>query len=103
MSQADRWREWEARLADYRASGLSKVKWCKDHGVNVKQLYYWLNRFRDAEAHPEMPAQWAQVTVAEPGVPAAALAVRVGNAVIEVRSGFDPELLTNVVRALQAC
>ncbi|NLE95976.1 MAG: helix-turn-helix domain-containing protein [Dehalococcoidia bacterium] len=103
MSQIERQRQWEARVAEFRTSGLGPARWCREHGVKVKQLYYWLKKSRGAGTEPEATAQWVQVTVAEPEASAPALDIRVGHAVIEVRHGFDPELLANVVRALLAC
>ncbi|OPZ64746.1 MAG: hypothetical protein BWY85_01001 [Firmicutes bacterium ADurb.Bin506] len=66
MSQNERQRQWEARVAEFRTSGLGPARWCREHGVKVKQLYYWLKKSRGAGTEPEATAQWVQVTVAEP-------------------------------------
>ena len=92
-------REWEARVAEFRASGLSGAKWCQTHGLKTHQFYYWLGKNRAQDAEPAGPAKWLQVEVRKP-MTAAALQVRVGQTIIEVVPGFDPELLTDVVRAL---
>lgn len=84
MSQADRWRDWEARVADYKSSGLSKARWCRKH--EVKQLYFWLDRLRDARARLEAPAQWARLTVADPEVFAAVFDIKVGQGQVRLRS-----------------
>lgn len=63
MSRAERHREWEARVAEFRASGMGARKWCMEHGVKVKQLYYWLKKFREADPLPGAAAQWVLVTL----------------------------------------
>ncbi|MEA4882759.1 MAG: hypothetical protein VB144_03680 [Clostridia bacterium] len=42
MSQAEKLLEWKARIAEFRASGLSGSKWCEKNGFRKKQFYYWL-------------------------------------------------------------
>lgn len=36
--------EWEARINDWKASGLSKSIWCKDMGHKLHQMYYWIQK-----------------------------------------------------------
>ncbi len=36
---------WEARVAEFRASGLSMSKWCEQHDLKLNQLRYWLKTF----------------------------------------------------------
>jgi hypothetical protein len=40
---------------------------------------------------------------AELEAPASGISIRIGEAVIEVRSGFDPEVLADVLRVVQTC
>jgi len=39
----------------------------------------------------------------EPEVPVSVIEIKVGKAAIEVKPGFDPQLLAEVVRALELC
>lgn len=89
---------WTERIAEFNRSGLSVPKWCADHGVKVHQLRYWLKKFTTL-APAQTAVQWLPLEFYDPEP---ALAVRMGPAVIEVRNGFDPQLLIAVVRTLSA-
>ncbi len=91
--------EWEVRVASYRSSDLSMQKWCAVNGVKPHQLEYRLRKERTAFMDNAPPVTWLRASVSERD---SGLAVRVGGAVIEVRPGFDADLLSSVVRALSA-
>ena len=88
--------EWEERLAAYHASGQSARTWCEGNGVKLHQLRYRLERERTTVAGESAPTVWLKTTVAVDSM----LRVRIGNAVIEVGRGFDPDLLVAVARSL---
>jgi len=99
-------REWEARIAEYRASGQSVREWCAANGIKPGRLWYHLRRERCQEKAGEGTApMWLQATLTGPAPEeqdSARLLIRIGEATIEVRAGFDPELLSGVVRVLWA-
>lgn len=116
MTNAKRRRLWRDLVADYRASDLPVRKWCENHGVTRNQLHYWLGKIEEASVSPEHSepecSTWARVEIVEDSS-ATALAcrestsptqsqvsVRVGCATIDVRSGFDPKLLSDVLRVV---
>lgn len=41
---AERRQVWAARLARYRSSGLSVVRFCEQEGVSTNTFYYWAKR-----------------------------------------------------------
>jgi len=43
-------------LGDYRASGMSRRRWCERTGVNPATLRYWLRRERERERGYELVA-----------------------------------------------
>lgn len=97
--------EWRNRVAAFRASGQSGAAWCAAHGLKPHLLYYWLQRFRPAVAEQTTePTQWLPVAVSDDrkSVSADQLLVHVGSATIEVRSGFNADMLASVVRVLKA-
>lgn len=104
--QQERRLQWEKRIADYKSSGQSVREWCSANGVKPNRLWYWLRRMRTEDAETKS-TRWLPVEViSQPGEggQAGGLLIRVGKAGIEVRQGFDPELLVAVVRALsEAC
>lgn len=100
MTRAEQRQEWERLIADYRASGLTAKKWCAAHHVQFHQLKY---RLRHIKIDPgTQPTRWLPVEMA-PVEHDDNLLIRIGAASIEVRSGFDPALLQDVVRALASC
>lgn len=103
MKQTDLREQWEARIKDYRASGLTAEKWCAENEVTTRQLWYWLRKFRDSKESSVRPPQWVPVNVHQPQENTESLLlVKIGAAVIEIRPGYNPTLLSDVVRTLQA-
>jgi hypothetical protein len=100
MTRAERQQEWEIRIAAYRTSGLSVQKWCVANGLQPYQLWYWLRRNSPETTSPAVKStRWLPVEMT-PVDHDDALVIRIGTASIEVRPGFDPALLSGVVRAL---
>lgn len=96
---------WRAQVAEFHASGQSVAAWCRAHDVKEHQLRYWLRRV-DAQPHSSGRPMTSWLAVEVQGErqlsPAVGVRIHVGAAAIEVRPGFDPELLADVVRALTA-
>ncbi|PDO09197.1 MAG: hypothetical protein BLM47_13960 [Candidatus Reconcilbacillus cellulovorans] len=90
---------WAARIADYRSSGLTMAAWCARHHIRVDQLKYWLYRRKLQNPSPRAAGpRFLPLTVTEPSP---TLTVRVGSVHIDLKPGFDPQLLKAVVRALE--
>ena len=96
---------WRQRIEALYESGMSVRAWCKAQGIKEHQARYWLRRFSPARRGAKEPAtEWVSVSVwpDEPASEDERVVVRIGRASIEVRPGFDPELLARVVKALSA-
>ena len=101
MAQSEIRNVWEARLADFQSSGLSGSQWCELNQVPSSQFYYWKRKLM----YSASPAsQWVTIQVDTQPInnQALSLFVKVGSAVIEVKPGFNRDLLSDVVRALQS-
>lgn len=107
MTTKQRRQEWIACIADYKTRRLTMVAWCAAQHVTKTQLKYWLRKLKD-EVHSEdviIPTRWVPLTVAnsiQSTISAPPLFVHIGQAHIEIRTGFDPRLLREVVQALEA-
>lgn len=104
VSNVELKRQWEVRIANFKESGLSVKDWCSQKGLKANQLRYWLKKNdNDTEALAEKP-HWIPVTVNQlcGEENKTALPIKIGKAVIEVSPGYDPELLSDVVRTLIA-
>jgi hypothetical protein len=53
---------WQQHLATYRASGLSRVEYCREHGLKVHQLGYQLDR-AGKTAKAKVKSAFARVVV----------------------------------------
>jgi hypothetical protein len=89
---------WAERIADFKARGLSAPQWCAANGLKVHQLRYWLKKL-ETPVPAQAAVRWLPVDF---GDPEPILTVRVGPAAIEVRNGFDPQLLITTVRTLSS-
>lgn len=99
MTSAKRRKLWRAHVSEYESSGLSIQEWCKSAGIRVDNLRYWLRKFGEADCDQ----MWASVELADDGKSrsvAGGITVRIGAASIEVQSGFDPSLLSDVLRVV---
>ena len=45
LKHAAQLREWSARIAECRGSGMSVREWCKARGIITKTYYYWEKQF----------------------------------------------------------
>jgi hypothetical protein len=93
---------WEGRIAAYQASGQSATEWCAMHQLLPRQLWYCLRKFKATNKSVTPSSRWMAINVAKPfEEKVTTLHVRIGSAVIEVKSGYNPALLSDVVRTLQ--
>lgn len=102
MSRVELHREWEKRMAEFSNSGQSATAWCAAHDIRLHRFWYWARKFRpERQAESNSPIQWLAVKMDEPQLkPESTLTIRVGGACIEIKPGFQPGLLKQVVEAL---
>ena len=50
-----RMKKWAVILQEAAASGLPKVTWCEQNGINRRQFFHWQKKIREfiLEQHPE--------------------------------------------------
>jgi hypothetical protein len=101
MTHTERRQQWKARIEAYKASGLSKKEFCKQHNISTRQLYYWLRK-ESLKEQTDNTVQWLPVSLSgqEDISRCDFLTVKVGPAVIEVKQGFNEKLLLDVVKVL---
>jgi hypothetical protein len=98
--------EVEGLVAGYEASGLSRQAFCNTHGLSLSTL----NRHRKRQQMASEPAEtsgWVTVELSDAGQapgsrPSSELSVLLSSGRrIEVRGGFDPKVLQQLVRVLE--
>ena len=94
-------KEWKTRVNDFMASGQTTNEWCTEHGIKPSQLRYWLRKYKNnekADTPHWLPVELDSHTCSS--VQNIPLLVKVGQATIEVKPGYDRELLKDLVRTL---
>ena len=88
---------WRDVLRAWRASGLTADAFSADKAFSAGTLRWWSSRLRDDPVPTFVALRPRAPTVA---APTAHLVVEVGAARVRVADGFDPALLSAVVRSL---
>ncbi len=98
-SGEQRRKQWEKRIAHWRASGLSMLAYCREHGLSYTPLVRWRRRLERVSA-PAPTLTLIPVVASAPN--RCPIVIRLPNGVgIEVADGFDAALLRAVVQTLQ--
>lgn len=95
--------EWKARITDYQSSGLTIKDWCQTHNLNYSQFHYWHRKFKAVENPIKTSTQWFPLDISDQvDETGSGISIRVGGVVVEVKPHFNPDLLLQVVRTLNA-
>jgi hypothetical protein len=97
--------EWSARVAEWRASGLTSKEFCREREYSAQNLLYWSSTLRRTEgAQQSSGCGVALARVIRRGHTAAetppTIVVRTKRARVEVRQGADHATLAVVFAAL---
>lgn len=99
--------EWKILIDEWRNSGMTKKGWCSANNQSIHKFRYWHDKFESEKKAP----QWVEVPmnnmIQTQPLPitidnrsGSSITVKINQVSIEVNTGFDPELLADVVRAL---
>ena len=102
MFNNDPSRLWGQRLAEHKTSGKSIAAWCREHSIRNNQFYYWRKKLHMAQVGNNRPVKWCPLEVEQTNLAPSSIAVHVGAATIEIKQGFDPHLLRQIVKVLQS-
>ncbi|MEA2874467.1 MAG: hypothetical protein QOH67_4598 [Hyphomicrobiales bacterium] len=86
--------------AEYEASGLSQADFCTQEDVPLKTLGRYLTRYRKQRAVVSQPQRWVAVEVSGHSGCGLAVLLSTGHR-IEVKRGFDPGTLRQLVAVLE--
>jgi|LNFM01.2.fsa_nt_gb transposase len=94
--------KWRQRVDAWRRSGQTAKQFAAQSGFSVSALTGWASRLRGGtnKEPSQAPKIVPLVRVAQP-VAQSELVVELGCARVRVQSGFDPALLSAVVRVLK--
>ena len=101
MSNSELRKRWEERVAAFKASGQSTADWSATNNLKISQLRYWLRKFKSGETMASS-TKWVSLELDDrPKVENSSVTIRIDQIVIEVKPGFNPSLLTEVIRTLK--
>ncbi|MDD2956860.1 MAG: hypothetical protein PHD67_11220 [Oscillospiraceae bacterium] len=86
--------EWTAKLAVWRSSGKSITAWCRENGEGYHRFRYWRHRLEKSES--AKPGRFIEVRLG-----ASPLILECNGVTIQLSSGFDATLLTDVLAVLK--
>jgi hypothetical protein len=100
LSFEERSAAWRRLLAEQRGSGMTVVAWCASRNLRISTFYYW---HKKAAQTPTASAPgWVSLSVSDAAQGGDTLTLRVGRVSVDVPSGFDRRLLTEVLGVLEA-
>jgi hypothetical protein len=97
---AERANQWRKHIEALNSSRLSRRAYCEKNGLKVSTLDYWRQRLGDVKEKAKKDRGWISVQIqdeSESGVD-----LRIGKITVTVKPGFNPALLTEVLRILGA-
>ena len=99
--------EAEELVAAYQASGLSRVEFCREHGLSLATLARYRKQQRQAPGEPAGGNRWLEVEVSgvaaavESGTSSGLAIALTGGRRIEVGRGFDSPTLVQLLSVLE--
>jgi hypothetical protein len=92
-------RQWERRIARWRASGVSMAAYCRQYGLSYWMFVRWRRRI-ERTVTPAAPL--TLIPVVAPAPSGGAITIRLPDGIgIEVEPGFDAGVLSALMRALR--
>ncbi|QDI90435.1 IS66 family insertion sequence hypothetical protein [Salicibibacter halophilus] len=107
MTLKDKRIEWKARYDAWKESGQRVAEWCREQDINVNQMYYWVQRFKDDKISSEPDStQWLTVQVDDddpiPSGGSEPIFIHYGAISVEVRPGAHVGLLSDIIHVLRS-
>ena len=99
LSLEERRARWRVLIADQHQSGRTVTAWCRDCGIEKNTFYGWRKRL-SGKGDPVSP-RFVSVALAAETV-SAGLTLKIGHVSVEINSGFDRDLLADVLTVLEA-
>jgi len=98
ISHSEKRALWNERIKEFLASGQSRQAWCRDNDVSAQQLGYWLRKSQSSHENQTETSRWVSMNASCSA--SSGITMRVGDIILEVQRGFDPQVLTDVVLTL---
>lgn len=96
-------KDWELKIVKFKESGKSQSAWCREQNINLRTFNKWYVNSRKKPDEVGKMTAWLSLKkdISNLDVQDSKINVRVGMAIIEISSGFDTILFSDVVKALK--
>ena len=97
--------QWDACLASFDASGKTVSQWCREEEIPEHKLRYRLKKREEMlNASPQEDEEVRWLALENAPADSSGVSLRIGTVAVDVRRGFDPKVLADVLQALlQEC
>ena len=94
---------WKQHIDNWQQTSLTQVEYCRQHNLKHHQLVYWKKRFLKTETNVSfVPLKLEDLLEIPARQDQAALTLVINNQFkIEIRAGFDAQLLRQLIFALR--
>ncbi len=86
-----------SQIESFRASGQTAEEWCKENGITVSTLKYWITKTNRENKQAKQGFIAFSPATCKPST----LVVKIGSYIIEVGPGFDPTTFRETVLLLK--
>ena len=94
---------WKQHIDSWQETGLTQAEYCRRNNLKHHQLVYWKKRFLKTETEASFVAlKFEDLLDLPPRVDQASLSLVINNHFkVEIRAGFDAQLLRQLIFALR--
>ena len=94
---------WKQHIDSWQQTGLTQVEYCRQHNLKHHQLVYWKKRFLKSETNVSfVPLKLEDLLEIPARQDQSSLTLVINNQFkIEIRAGFDAQLLRQLIYALR--
>ena len=96
-------KDWQRHVQAFERSGMTRRHYCEQNQIRLYQLDYWRKKVRKVNSVAETPTtNFIPVRIRDDQAvgQSSVICLRVGRLAIEVRPGFDRDLLAEVIRVV---
>ena len=95
---------WKQHIQSWQETGMTQSEYCREHNLKHHQMVYWKKRFLETETDVSFAAlKMGDLLDISAGADRSPLCVVINDRFkIEVRAGFDPRLLRQLIFTLHA-
>lgn len=94
---------WQRHVDAFKSSGLTREAYSKKNHIQVYQLDYWRKKISRIRETPSslFTNKWVPLEIHDDSAIDAHIDLWIGHIRIEIKHGFDPKLLEEVLRAMR--